>query len=64
VIIPLGSLLVFLGLILHIVSVISLEREGKKRKTEGICPCPGFSQDRVNFHKMPQGDTAGRADPN
>jgi len=25
--------------------------------------CPGFSQDRVNFHKMPGGDPARRADP-
>jgi len=26
--------------------------------------CPGFSWDRVNFHKKPGGDTAGPADPN
>jgi len=25
--------------------------------------CPGFGQDRVNFHQEPGGDTAGRADP-
>ena len=25
--------------------------------------CPGFGQDRVNFHKEPGRDTAGRADP-
>jgi len=25
--------------------------------------CPGFSQDRVNFHQKPGGDTAGWADP-
>ena len=26
--------------------------------------CPGFGQDRVNFHKTPGGDTAKQADPN
>jgi len=26
--------------------------------------CPGFSQDRVNFHQKPGGDTARLADPN
>jgi len=26
--------------------------------------CPEFSQDKVNFHKMPGGDTTGRADSN
>ena len=26
--------------------------------------CPGFSWDRVNFHKKPGGDAAGPADPN
>jgi len=26
--------------------------------------CPGFGQDRVNFHQKPGGDTAGQADPN
>jgi len=25
--------------------------------------CPGFGQDRVNFHRNPGRDTAGRADP-
>jgi len=25
--------------------------------------CPGFGQDRVNFHQNPGRDTAGRADP-
>ena len=25
--------------------------------------CPGFDQDRVNFHQKPGGDTARRADP-
>jgi len=25
--------------------------------------CPGFGQDRVNFHQEPGGNTAGRADP-
>jgi len=25
--------------------------------------CPGFSQDRVNFHQELEGNTAGRADP-
>ena len=25
--------------------------------------CPGFGQDRVNFHQEPAGDTARRADP-
>jgi len=25
--------------------------------------CPGFGQDRVNFHQKPGGNTAGRADP-
>jgi len=25
--------------------------------------CPGFSQDRVNFHRNPGRDIAGRADP-
>jgi len=29
-----------------------------------ITKCPGFGQDRVNFHQKPGGDTAGRADPN
>jgi len=27
------------------------------------CLCPGFSQDRVNFHQNPGRGTAGRADP-
>jgi len=26
--------------------------------------CPGFSQDRVNFHKKLGGETVGPADPN
>jgi len=26
--------------------------------------CPGFSEDSVNFHKKPGGDTTGPADPN
>ena len=25
--------------------------------------CPGFSQDRVNFHQEPEGNTARQADP-
>jgi len=25
--------------------------------------CPGFGQDKVNFHRNPGRDTAGRADP-
>jgi len=29
-----------------------------------ICVCPGFSQDRVNFHQKPGGDTTRQADPN
>jgi len=27
-----------------------------------IVSCPGFGQDRVNFHQKPRGDTAGQAD--
>jgi len=28
-----------------------------------MCFCPGFGQDRVNFHRTPGRGTAGRADP-
>jgi len=28
-----------------------------------ISPCPGFAQDRVNFHQNPGRDTAEQADP-
>ena len=28
-----------------------------------VCYCPGFGQDRVNFHRNPGRDTAGRAHP-
>jgi len=28
-----------------------------------LTPCPGFGQDRVNFHRNPGRGTAGRADP-
>jgi len=28
-----------------------------------ISRCPGFGQDRINFHQNPGRDTAGRADP-
>jgi len=34
----------------------------KKKNLQSICP--GFGQDRVNFHQKPGGDTASRADPN
>ena len=30
----------------------------------GLRLCPGFHQDRVNFHQKPGGDIAGPADPN
>jgi len=29
----------------------------------GFIICPGFGQDRVNFHQEPGGNTAGRNDP-
>jgi len=32
-------------------------------KTCRVMCCPGFGQDRVNFHQTPGRDTAGRADP-
>jgi len=31
--------------------------------TNVLTQCPGFSQDRVNFHRNPGRGTAGRADP-
>jgi len=30
--------------------------------TDFITDCPGFGQDRVNFHQKPGGDTAGLPD--
>jgi len=36
------------------------KNKNKKRRTN--C-CPGFGQNRVNFHQEPAGNTAGRTDP-
>ena len=37
--------------------------EGRWAQGTGLPCCPGFGQDRVNFHQNPGRDTAGRADP-
>jgi len=47
---------------LHLFSPAASQTDGDVLST--FSRCPGFSQDRVSFHKKPGGDTARMADPN
>jgi len=49
------------------VGIVNTERQGHLSLVfvlfAALCLCPGFGQDRVNFHQTPGRDRARRADP-